>query len=328
MYDLTSPAAPPPPGGRRRHGTVVRKAKSSPSHQQRREACESATHNSYMSGELDQSFNYVYRGGLRSAATPPTHHQALPPISLHYLYGVPSTVHLDPALPYQPQNQTEYAIRANWARIVASHLNSDLLVKQIMIENRLRTMQMDRDLGRLNLEGIGIDPKSIYELDKGAWLQRSSSNSLLLADSPTHRKTRKKRPQPHQQLSLDWCMLNAQSRGVGGLGGPNVMGEKALLQTFDEPTKYRLSRLTPDDVKPPHFAIPPPVAKPPYHSANRRLQELLERDRVREASAGRPIHVSVVSPSLGMGAHGTTSAPELYWQQDSKVKHISKLRSL
>lgn len=359
-YDLMVCMAAPPPAPRRRRGTARKPSHQQQLQQQRREAmaaAESDPHkNSYMSGELDKSFNYVYRGGLSKRAVSattalPTHHLPLPPLSLHYLYDVPSTVHLDPALPYPPQNQTEEAIRANWARIVASQLNSDLLVKQIVIENRLRHMQIDRDLGRLNLEGVGVDPRSIHELDKGTWLHagsqglagqgiagqglvgpgRSVSNSSLLTglqqlqQQQQHRKARKKRQQ-QQQLSLDWCTLNAQARG---LGGPNVMGEKALLQTFDEPTKYRLSRLTPNDVKPPLFASPPQPAKPPPQFANRRLQELLERDRIREGGgAGQPVHVSVVSPSLGMGACGTTSAPELYWEPDSKVKHISKLRAL
>ena len=345
-YDLTwNPAAPPPPGGGRRHKGAGRKPRS---HQQgRREADVSDSHSSYMSGELDKSFNYVYRGGpskrASSAAveTPPTQHQPLPPIPLHYMYGVPSTVHLDPALPYMPQHQTEEAIRANWARIVSSQLNSDLLVKQIVIENRLRTMHVDRDVGRLNLEGVGVDPKSIHELDKGAWLHAargrgsSSSSSLLTGlQSSQQRKARKKRARLHQQMTLDWCTLNTQPRGpggvnigglggvnIGGLGGPNVMGEKALLQTFDEPTKYRLSRLTPNDEKTPNS---PQLAKPPQFT-NKRLQELLEREKAREGEgSGQPVHMSVVSPSLGM----TNSTPELYWQLDSKVKHINKLRSL
>lgn len=336
VYDLSSRHQAQQQPRRTTRGNKPRSWSSQPA---RRDTTDPS---SYMSGELDRSYNYVYKGGLSKQAGSM---EPLPPLST----SQHTTVHLDPALRYHSNGPEQHIL----AKIVAMQLKPELLVEHIIIENRLRQMNIDdnRSIRHLNLEGMGVDPRAIPELDKGVWLQaaQASMSAPVLSSSVInpHRKTKRRKRPPH--LPLDWCTLNTdrtrEDSEVGlGLGGPNVspnlepggrhaglvdtgqggMGdvieggrdhlsmERALLQTrqaLAKSTSYRLPKL---QVTPDAHQGPPKVQVTPQE----RLQEAVERARVRPNPAQ---HIPVVSPSLR--ALGGT------WQPGG-VKYTSKLRSL
>ena len=260
VYDLTShPQQHPMPRKRRGSPRGHKHRASSSSHPRRADPA------AYMSGSVDQNYNYVYRGGLskRAVSSEPLSYLPLPPAppSQHKAY------HLDPAQQYR----THQPDRDVLARILAMQLKPELLVEQIVIENRLRTMYNDNthNLRHLNLEGVGVDPKAIPELDKGVWFQATqaskSAPSLPNVSQSTHRRKTKRRKQ--RQSHLDWCALNADTARDAGLGGrlgaaldsrlqggmgedlgqeDHLSMERSLLQTrqaLAQATNYRLPKL-------------------------------------------------------------------------------------
>lgn len=352
VYNLRVPHQPPP--GARRNRGVVRASKPRAS-ESSQPAWTDTT--SYMSGELDRSYNYVYRGGLSKHAggSEPLPYLPLPPLPASQCRAY-SCVHLDTALSRNRQPERDML-----ARIVAMQLKPELLVEQIVIENRLRTMNFG-DLHRLNLEGVGVDPKSIHKLDKGMWFDTVKSRSapvLSRLQNPV-RRTTKRRKQARQPL--DWCTLNntdaarilqedpGPNLGLGsprgGLGGPqgdlggimegaNHFGmeggrdhlsmERSLLETREAlagTTSYRLPA-NPQD---------PPR---PLHMQHRCLQEAGEQAKVRETVPNHhtAARVPVVSPTLrpmqrpDRWEMGVASGAEQIWRPE-RVKYTSKLRSL
>lgn len=264
VYDLRSHPQQHPPGGRKRRSTARghKHRASSPSRPGRADPA------SYMSGTVDHNHNYVYSGGLskHAGSAEPLSYLPLPPAPhpQHKAY------HLDPAHQYhthQPYH-THQQDRDVLARIVAMQLKPELLVEQIVIENRLRTMNTDNthNLRHLNLEGVGVDPKAIPELDKGVWFQASKSAPTLpsVSQSPQHRKNKRRK---QRQSHLDWCTFNADTARDAGLGGrlggtidtrlqggigedlgqeDHLSMEQNLLQTrqaLAQATSYRLPKL-------------------------------------------------------------------------------------
>ena len=214
----------------------------------------------YMSGELDGEFNYTYRGGRSkhsasaAAEEPPLEFLPLPPLSASS--RLPSTIHLDPAhqsdwrqLYYHPdhlqqqhqqqqqqQQQQLQQQRDNVLERLLSLHKPEQLVEQIVLENRLRSLgfgsdsynlqQQHRRQGlqqQLNLEGVGVDPRAIGELDKRAWLEKgvwlASQSGKGSQSTPSlsvggHKKSRRRREQ-WSTPTLDWSSVlsNGTARG-------------------------------------------------------------------------------------------------------------------
>ena len=89
----------------------------------------------YMSGELDENYSYVYKGGLSSRAETSTVQTT--PLNTHKHV---QTVTLVPS--QTSDASVEAYCRAELSRVLSLQLKPELLVEQLIIENRLRTMSL------------------------------------------------------------------------------------------------------------------------------------------------------------------------------------------
>ena len=206
-----------------------------------------------MSGELDANFNYVYKGSNQLNSSKQSNRpltRPLPPTppSTAKIRSILASTYLDPAAPYHttPRMDTEDA-RLDLARIVAMQLKPELLVEQLMIENRLRCMNLENHQ-QLNLEGVGVDPKSIHQLDKGAWLRAVKSKStpaLGSMQANSHRKSRRRRNMPNHPV-LDWCALNPSTEDLLSRRSHFTSDGKVYVgvdTSQPQTTRYRLPQL-------------------------------------------------------------------------------------
>ncbi|XP_064393786.1 uncharacterized protein LOC135341203 isoform X2 [Halichondria panicea] len=153
---------------------------------------------SNMTGHLNEDYSYVYREGLSSDVSG----NSVYPFYKHFPTQTRSTIELEPVVQYRcPDPSTQIDI----SRIVSMQLKPEVLVEQLLIENRLRTMSMAA-LPTLNLEGVGVSS------DKSS--QKSDSAPLLRKSS--YQNVKKKRRKPYAQL--EWCSLNAGSDNSPQLG--------------------------------------------------------------------------------------------------------------
>ena len=150
---------------------------------------------SNMTGHLNEDYSYVYREGFSDG-------NSVYPFYKHFPTQTRSTIELEPPVQYRcPDPSTQVDI----SRIVSMQLKPEVLVEQLLIENRLRTMSMAA-LPTLNLEGVGVSS------DKSA--QKSDSAPLLRKSS--YQNVKKKRRKLH--APLEWCILNAGSDNSPQLG--------------------------------------------------------------------------------------------------------------
>lgn len=320
----------------------------------------------YMSGDLDESYSYVYREGLSkrgeqdssatSSSAPfplssPPYHLVTTPASATTQHKFPSVVQLDTTLPYS--RSTKEQVEMDLARLVALKLKPELLVEQIVIENRLRTM------GPLNTEplGYGHHGYSVLDLDHIGSNSGPPPNSVaavrsmpalsgtVAASATTHRrKGQRWRPKPHP--SLAWCTLNPDSIQAGNNStssnnhtgmtvtttsankGGNLVMDGSLINAHQtagssNSTRFRLPRLLTQSGQAPNMT--PPQQQ---QQQQRRLMDIPRR----QSAVGLP----VVSPSLHLGGVVKAEPAEQLWQQyhdyngssSNQVKYANKLRSL
>ena len=104
---------------------------------------------SYMSGELDENYSYVYRGGLSSRTTDEAgavYRESQRSILDFHFSSPPrrhvQTVTLEPSAAHEASVHALAHCRDELSRILALQLKPELLVEQLIIENRLRTMSL------------------------------------------------------------------------------------------------------------------------------------------------------------------------------------------
>ena len=270
---------------------------------------------SYMSGKLDDTYSYVYTGGLSKGTTSEPslpQHRSLPQKATTQF---PPVVYLDPVMPYHTAYQMDPQVRMDLARIIAMQLKPEFLVEQIIIESKLRKMKLEskQDKHSLNLEGVGVDPKSIPDLDRGAQVfpVKSKSSPVLPSLSTNHRKMTKPRP----RRPLEWCTLNFDTFHLCSI--PEITHTVSSLGTRNTTDKNILN-----------------VESSPSGTADYRLPSLKQitthKRKISQhtsALAGDrgSLQIPVVAPSLGLGG-GVRVEPEQKWQQ-RKVKHTNTLSS-
>lgn len=204
--------------GRRRRGAAA----PSPLLQQ------AVPHNSdfpYMSGQLDENFSYVYKGGLSRRGTgeqPPPPGHAFPRSPVHPACHT-QTIVLDPPIPYR-SSQMEPTARTELAKIVALQLKPELLVEQIIIENRLRTMSLN---AFPMLEVKGVEGRSRTRAVECRMPTQSYSSPALVSQHCKHRKRK-----PKLKPSLEWCALAGKDQDFA-----------VALQPFDNRTGVSGSRV-------------------------------------------------------------------------------------
>lgn len=180
----------------------------------------------YMSGQLDKDFSYVYTSGLSSKAhgdsashfNPP---QVPPPPPKYHAQPLP----LDPVTPYR-SSQLDPSTRSDLANIISMQLKPELLVEQLIIENRLRTMSL---AAFPPLEGIKCDRNGTNQ----KLPMKSHSTPTLVPQHRKHRKHRRRKP----RAPLEWCEL--------ARGSQLEVGEERLIagQPFDGRRQGDLSLL-------------------------------------------------------------------------------------
>jgi len=212
---------------------------------------------SYMSGDYDENYSYVYSPGLSkrcrreiarnaeknsSVTRPPLPHPPVHPLISHHPVPHPpvvypqsglhvtqspapkatcSTVYLDPDISQPPSlKQKEAQLQSELSKVVKMQMKPELLVEQIIIENRLRALGgMKTHSSRyLNLDVVGMSPKitpshfdkGIAALNKTAEQQSRSAPSLLPPSIPhPHQKPPpKSKSRRKTKPVLDWCSLH------------------------------------------------------------------------------------------------------------------------
>ncbi len=159
----------------------------------------------YMSGKLDENYDYTYKGGLSSRAysESPMH----PIRATHPPPPHPHTFVLDPVLPYRRTLDMDTSSRAQLEHILAMQMKPELLVEQLIIENRLRTMSLN---AFPTLECIGFDGRkdktrrNEYKLPTKSFSSPAiNSQHDGIFSMPQHRKHRRRKP--HPKPPIEWC---------------------------------------------------------------------------------------------------------------------------
>lgn len=99
----------------------------------------------YMSGELDENYEYVYKGGLSNRADQKSGSASAAEISIQMQpQRHVQTVTLEPSQLSDASAHTQAlaSCRAELSRILSLQVKPELLVEQLIIENRLRTMSL------------------------------------------------------------------------------------------------------------------------------------------------------------------------------------------
>ena len=266
-------------------------------------------------------------------------------------------MHFDPATPYHTMDHLDAESRLDLARIVAMQLKPELLVEQLMIESRLRTMNIE-NLQQLNLEGVAVDPKSIHKVDRGAWLQAVKSKSTpALGSLPanSHRKSRRRRDLSRHQ-GLDWCTLNPAPEDVLGRRSHFTSNGKVYVGVdASQGTKYRLPQLI--QTSPVATNMHDPLAMRTQHGPLEQFPQAMRTQHGplnpspqatrseytphpnrplalggQARAVGQSMQIPVVEPALGperagLGMRLAEVGGIDYWKQNP-VKHVSKLKSL
>lgn len=174
---------------------------------------------SYMSGHLDENFSYVYTGGLSDRSrseqdhkderpmyhfsTDPLHRQGSCSFSTRTLTLEP------PVVPAQMEARTHEEI----SRLVAMQFRPQVLAEQLLVENRLRTLQLN------TFPVLGTKSENRMSCERGNGT-RSSSKSLdftpppptkvLHASQAQHSYKKKKQRKSKSNTTFEWCPLAIQ----------------------------------------------------------------------------------------------------------------------
>lgn len=167
----------------------------------------------YMSGELDKNYTYVYKGGLsdrgetrrRASAAADTALPMQPQLQKHV-----QTVTLEPNNA-SPHMQELARCRAELSRIMSLQVKPELLVEQLIIENRLRAMSLSAFpvLGGIDSQ-CRNNERAYSHSTPVLWTLPNTHVNYL---SPRHglyknreKNPRNKSPDKHEtRANMQWC---------------------------------------------------------------------------------------------------------------------------
>ena len=190
---------------------------------------------SYMSGYLDENFSYVHPGGLseRSGAIEehklhketPLYHHSMEPLQKQTSHSVSMhTLTLDSVFASRLYAaQMDPRTRNEISRIIAMQLRPDILAEQLIVENRLRNLDLNAfpvlGLGNHN---SGCGAKNL-ETERGKSLTKNSfSAPPMISSSASHvqdqrqqshtqrKKGEKRRRKPESKTLFEWCPIGCQ----------------------------------------------------------------------------------------------------------------------
>ena len=165
-----------------------------------------------MGGKLTENLDYVYSGGLssrvRGNASP-----VIPPLT--HLQRQSPVLALNPILEYRSQTMTE-ATRNDLSRLVQMQMRPDISYEQMIIEQRLRSMDLNM-LPSLSVTGFSKSKQSSGNIEHSArpvvmHVQsiskppaRPHPNNIHVKHSPSYRNRKRQRLKP-----VKWCALAKQ----------------------------------------------------------------------------------------------------------------------
>ena len=247
---------------------------------------------SYMSGTLTEDFRYLYKGGVSSRGQGESLHEVQSSSSLP---AHPPSYHkhtlaldLQPLIAYR-SSQMDARERSQLANVVAMQMKPELLIEQLIIENRLKTMSLS------TFPVLEMNGKKSSQCPAAAM---SKSSPALDQQQPVRKSKRKRRPK------LEWCTVDSTKQPPFGantsdltplLGVGRIGPERQLRASIQQKQKAQWSREE-------HPSNDGGVWSPP---------------RDQEGSNRCPLHV--VMPSL---------EPEYHTVSPARFKHASKLTSL
>ena len=239
----------------------------------------------YMSGDLDEKYSYVYDGGLSSRAEGSGPHGSS--LDAHFSSRPRNhvqTVTLEPSAANEASVQALAHCRDELSRILALQLKPELLVEQLIIENRLRTMSLAA------FPICGGPPSRRSERTYSQSTPSLLPNTHVNYQPPRHSvRGRRERATRHRtaarreakQPQLQWCdsMLSHKSRGVNQtarLGEvwsrwppPELSHQQSPLHRRNQASTYRHDSTKPAPHNPRVFAatesspsLPLPVVSP------------------------------------------------------------------
>ena len=169
---------------------------------------------SYMSGHLDENFSYVYTRGLSDKARaeelrkePPVYH-FLDPMQQQKSRSLSThTLTLDPVFETRHLAQMDPRTRSDVSRIIAMQLKPEILAEQLIIENRLRTLDLNA-YPVLGSDGVksGKDKIPTKSISAPSLINGASQSQ----QQPSHRKKRRRKLRPRPPGPLEWCSLAIQ----------------------------------------------------------------------------------------------------------------------
>ena len=218
VYDVRRAAAP----NKRRRAPATLNAASTLSVEPADD--KSSGKHSYMSGELDENHSYVYRGGLSSrAGTRETPESPGGGLAGSSPYSRPrkhvQTVTLEPSAVAEASAHALVQCRDELSRILALQLKPELLVEQLIIENRLRSMSLAAFPVLENSRGGSTRP---VKKSKRTYSQSTPSlgtlpNTHVDYQPPRHRGVRERAAKQRREgRHLQWCDSLTSQRSSGG----------------------------------------------------------------------------------------------------------------
>ena len=172
-----------------------------------------------MSGSLDENFSYVYAGGLsdRSSSEDDKNkkdspvHRLLDPLQ-HQESQSLSTLTLDPAIfvrRHAAAIQMNPRTREEITRIVAMQLKPEVIAEQLVLENRLRNLELNAfpQLGMRSDQPCGLNKEREYKINIHTSPLRVRGVSQL---SLSHRKKKRRKPTNKSTTAFEWCPLAIQ----------------------------------------------------------------------------------------------------------------------
>ena len=271
---------------------------------------------SYMSGELDENYFYVYRGGLSSRVT----HEAGAVYTgsiLDFHFSSPprrhvQTVTLEPSAAHEASVHALAHCRDELSRILALQLKPELLVEQLIIENRLRTMSLAA-FPVLEAGGSSPSPKQSGR----AYSQSTPSLGTLPNTHVDYRRHKHKRASRHRTAAA------------------RRKAKESHLQWCESLSSHRNHMIRPDGVQT-HWPLPEVSHRPsalhrrrsqPSHNSKptSHLTATFTNDTTNEPST--PYRLPMVSPTLAASevsnSQTKTSTPRhtLLYKPDGSSKH-------
>lgn len=264
---------------------------------------------SYMSGELDEDYSYVYRGGLSSRTV------SEPQMSnLGSHFSPPRkhvrTVTLEPSATSEASVHALAHCRDELSRILALQLKPELLVEQLIIENRLRTMS----LAAFPVLEAGGGGESTFRRNERTYSQSTPSlgnlpNTHVDYRPPRHRQQcrGKERTSRHRtaaakrearQPHLQWCnsLSSHKSNGnqIVNSDGAQLQAHWPLPELSHQPSTFHHRRLMGPASHFRHSSIKP-ASNTPSESSTRYPQRHFTDNTTDTSTQYR---LPVVSPTL------------------------------